>query len=109
MFVRPFNIIRRVCHIDKAPNATLIARWREENDSGVRTTNSQLDPSLLFVEWLIGKDRHTEFFSVEFKSAILIFDRDADKLDRLKHKTLLICDNFSKMILHELMSNDERK
>ena len=49
---------------------------------------TELDPSLLFVEVLVGENHEAEFLRVKLHRFVLIADRNADELDAFDHQCL---------------------
>jgi hypothetical protein len=47
--------------------------------------NSQFNPALLLLEWLIGDDREPRFIGVKIQRSVLVGDWDADEFDLLDH------------------------
>src|SRR4029077_1009117 len=58
--------------VREGTDAILLAFWGVESEERVRTWHAELDPALLPVEGLVGKDGEAEFFGIEVERLVLI-------------------------------------
>src|SRR5262245_22889627 len=73
--------------VEERADAALVAFGREQHDARRGVGDAQLDPALLVVEWLIGRDLEAELLGVELERARLVASRDAYELELRDHRT----------------------
>jgi hypothetical protein len=65
----------------KGPNPIFLSFHSVQNNPCFCFRDAQLDPSLFFIERLVGDDGETELLCVKIKRAILIAHRDGNEFD----------------------------
>jgi len=84
LLICTIDVIRHKRHIAKRTDPIFVTRT-----TLVSLPDTQFNPTLFVVKWLVGQDLKTELFRIETNCLVLISHWNAHKLYRLNHKHLL--------------------